>query len=52
MVPIGDAVRLLKESGYDGWLVFEHEKRWIPNLPEPEEVLPVFSRWVRALLTG
>jgi hypothetical protein len=37
----------LKSSGYDGWLQFEHEKRWHPNLPEPEEIFPVFAKWAR-----
>jgi len=34
-IPLVGAVRLLQEKGYDGWLVFEHEKRWHAELPEP-----------------
>ena len=48
-LPLAEAVRLLKASGYDGWLVFEHEKRWIPDLPEPEEAFSAFTRWVASL---
>jgi sugar phosphate isomerase/epimerase len=37
-------------GGGDGWLIFEHEKRWHPELPEPEETLPQFVTWIRRLL--
>ncbi|MGF1483453.1 MAG: sugar phosphate isomerase/epimerase family protein [Opitutales bacterium] len=46
-LPIGEAVQQLKASGYDGWLQFEHEKRWHPNLAEPEDIFPAFARWAR-----
>jgi sugar phosphate isomerase/epimerase len=49
-VPLDNAVRALRSHGYDGWLQFEHEKRWHPELPEPEEAFPAFARWVRALI--
>jgi sugar phosphate isomerase/epimerase len=48
-LPLAEAVRLLKANGYDGWLVFEHEKRWHPILPEPEEAFPAFANWVDGL---
>lgn len=46
-VPLAESIRLLKKAGYNGWLVFEHEKRWIPDLPEPEAVFPGFVTWAR-----
>jgi len=46
-LPLAESIHLLKENGYDGWLLFEHEKRWHPNLPEPEEIFPQFVAWVR-----
>ena len=46
-LPLAESIGLLKSSGYDGWLQFEHEKRWHPNLPEPEEIFPVFAKWAR-----
>ena len=49
-LPLAESIGLLKASGYDGWLQFEHEKRWHPNLPEPEEIFPAFTRWVRRLI--
>lgn len=49
-LPLAESISILREHGYDGWLQFEHEKRWHPELPEPEEVFPAFVRWARALL--
>lgn len=49
-LPLAEAVQLLKQSGYDGWLVLESEKRWHPNLLEPEVIFPAFARWVRPLI--
>jgi sugar phosphate isomerase/epimerase len=51
-VPIADALGLLKEHGYDGWIVLEHEKRWHPELPEPEDMFPAFVRWAKGLING
>jgi sugar phosphate isomerase/epimerase len=47
---VAEAIRVLKEHGYNGWIVFEHEKRWHPELPEPEEILPQFVEWVKPLI--
>jgi sugar phosphate isomerase/epimerase len=47
-LPLDESLSLMAESGYDGWLLFEHEKRWHPNLPEPEEILPQFVTWIRS----
>ncbi len=51
-LPLAEAIALLGEIGYDGWIVFEHEKRWHPELPEPEEVFPQFVRWARPLVAS
>jgi sugar phosphate isomerase/epimerase len=48
-LPLAEAVAALKAVGYDGWIVLEHEKRWHPELPEPEEMFPQFARWARSL---
>jgi sugar phosphate isomerase/epimerase len=48
-LPLAESVRLLQEHGYTGWFVFEHEKRWHPTLPEPEEAFPAYARWARGL---
>ncbi len=49
-LPLAESLALLLASGYDGWLLCEHEKRWHPNLPEPEEIFPRFVRWIRPLI--
>jgi len=46
-LPLAESILLLKQSGYDGWLQFEHEKRWHPKLLDPEVVFPAFARWVK-----
>jgi sugar phosphate isomerase/epimerase len=49
-LPLAESINLLKRSGYDGWLQCEHEKRWHPELVEPEIIFPAFARWVQAFL--
>jgi sugar phosphate isomerase/epimerase len=48
-LPIGRALELLKARGYDGYVMFEHEKRWHGELEEPEEIFPMFLEWFRRL---
>ena len=48
-LPLSDAIGLLKEKGYEGWVMFEHEKRWHAELPEPEDIFPEFMNWFRSL---
>ena len=49
-LPLAEAIGLLRERGYDRWVIFEHEKRWHAELPEPEEIFPDFVSWMRGLL--
>ncbi|HTJ56588.1 MAG TPA: sugar phosphate isomerase/epimerase family protein [Devosiaceae bacterium] len=46
-LPWREAIGLLKEAGYDGWLTFEWEKRWHPEIAAPEEAFPHFVATVR-----
>jgi sugar phosphate isomerase/epimerase len=48
IVPVSEVLQLLASGGYDGWIVFEWEKRWHPEIEEPEVALPDFIRVVRA----
>ena len=48
-LPIETGVRLSLDRGYDGWLIFENEKRWHDDLAEPEEELPKFIRWINGI---
>ena len=50
-LPLAEAISVLRQNGYDGWILFEQEKRWHPNLAEPEVAFPAFVKWVRPLLT-
>lgn len=47
---LAKAIGLLKREGYDGWLTFEHENRWHPELEEPEVVFPLFVKWAREVI--
>ena len=47
---LAEAILMLQEAGYDGWIVLEHEKRWHPEIQEPDEIFPAFARWIRLLL--
>lgn len=49
-LPLAQSIGLLKAGGYDGWLLCEHEKRWHPELVEPEVIFPAFIQWARALI--
>ena len=49
-LPLAESIALLNQSGYDGWFVFEHEKRWHPNLAEPDVIFPQFVGWIREQL--
>jgi sugar phosphate isomerase/epimerase len=41
---------LIAGTGYDRYLSFEWEKKWEPNLEEPEVAFPVYVRLTRKLL--
>ena len=51
-VPLEEAVSLLAVNGYKGWIQFEHEKRWHPNLLEPEIAIPAFANWAHITLNA
>lgn len=48
-LPLAQALSLLNDRGYDGWVMFEHEKRWHDELEAPEEIFPMFIEWFRSL---
>jgi sugar phosphate isomerase/epimerase len=49
-VPVRESLAALHVAGYDGWLTFEWEKRWHPELAAPEVALPrdgeILRRWL------
>jgi sugar phosphate isomerase/epimerase len=51
-LPLAEAIGVLRKNGYDGWILFEQEKRWHPDLAEPEVAFPAFVNWVKPLLAS
>lgn len=49
-LPLAQSIGLLRANGYDGWLLCEHEKRWHPQLVEPEVIFPAFVQWAKGIL--
>jgi sugar phosphate isomerase/epimerase len=48
--PARELVALLRENDYQRFVSFEWEKRWHPQIPDPEIALPHFIKWMRAEL--
>ena len=49
-VDLAGAVKALKGLGYDGWVTFEWEKRWHPELPDASVALPAYRDLFRSLI--
>ncbi len=49
-VPMQDILAKLRAAGYDGWLSVEWEKKWHPEIPEPEVALPQHAELLRTYL--
>ena len=50
-VPIKAQVSVLAKAGYTGYYGFEWEKRWHPEIEEPEVAFPHYARTIGAYLT-
>jgi sugar phosphate isomerase/epimerase len=50
-VPVYNALKVLKDIGYDGYLSYEWEKVWQPDLPEPEEAFPQYIKKMKEYLS-
>lgn len=52
-IPVKQGLRLLKHSGYDDFISVEWEKKWHPEIPEPEVAFPqhlaVLKEYVREI---
>jgi len=46
-VPVGSFIDLLEAKGYDGFVNFEWEKGWHPEIAGPEVAFPHFIEWTR-----
>jgi sugar phosphate isomerase/epimerase len=50
VVPTAEILSALRAAGYDGWVAVEWEKKWHPELAEPEVALPQHIAKLRAYL--
>ncbi|HYE75354.1 MAG TPA: sugar phosphate isomerase/epimerase family protein [Blastocatellia bacterium] len=49
-VPVRETVKVLAANNYRGYYCYEWEKRWHPELPEPEVAFPHFAKVIRGYL--
>lgn len=52
VLPLADVVELLTRAGWDGWLCWEYEKRWYPQVPELAGALPEVRDHLLRLLSA
>jgi sugar phosphate isomerase/epimerase len=50
-VPVKQIVQTLVQGGYTGCLCFEWEKKWHPEIAEPEIAIPQYAKTVKAWLS-
>jgi fatty-acyl-CoA synthase len=48
-VPVREQLQLLQQNGYNSYASVEWEKKWHPEIPEPEVALPQHIRWLKEL---
>ena len=51
-VPNVKVLKILTGQGYSGYLSYEWEKRWQPDLPEPEEAFPQYAKKMKEYLSN
>ncbi len=49
-IPLAQMLTVLRAGGYDGWLTLEWEKKWHPEIEEPEVAFPAYVEYIRGLL--
>lgn len=50
IVPVKDIATWLSGASFDGWLSYEWEKKWHPEIAEPEVALPQYIEAMRDVL--
>lgn len=50
VVPVQSMLQLVVTHGYDGWFSVEWEKKWQPQIADPEIALPQYANLLRAYL--
>jgi len=51
-IPLSETVKRLIRTGYDGLYCFEWEKRWHPEIEEPEVAFPQFVAVMQTYLAA
>jgi sugar phosphate isomerase/epimerase len=51
-LPVREMLRLLIQRGYEGWVSVGWEKRWHPEIDEPEKALPQHLRLLQTWTAG
>lgn len=49
-IPVKETVNVLARAGYKGYYCFEWEKRWHPEIEEPEVAFPHYAKTMRQYL--
>jgi len=49
-IPVKETVGVLARNGYKGYYCFEWEKRWHPDIDEPEAAFPHYAKTMRQYL--
>jgi sugar phosphate isomerase/epimerase len=51
-VPVKEQVRVLAANGYKGYYCFEWEKKWHPEIEEPEVAFPHYAKTMAEYLSA
>ncbi len=51
-VPVKETVKVLAAAGYKGYYCFEWEKRWHPEIEDPEVAIPHYAKVMREYLSS
>jgi sugar phosphate isomerase/epimerase len=51
-VPVRETVKVLAAAGYKGYYCFEWEKRWHPEIEDPEIAIPHYAKAMREYLSS
>ena len=49
-IPIVETLAVLRAGGYDGWLTLEWEKKWHPEIEEPEVAFPAYVEYMQRIM--
>ena len=49
-IPLRRILEILFDSGYDGWMSLEWERKWHPELETPEVAFPQFVKYMKNLV--